>query len=131
MSFNHSVSDLVSRLRNGYLSKKDTIVVPCSKIRSDILLLLKNEGFILGYSKSKAGAFDYFNVSLSYSNFNPSISEISVVSKPGRRVYSSYNDLPIVKNGLGMTIISSSKGVITDHKAREVKVGGEVLIKIF
>jgi small subunit ribosomal protein S8 len=131
MSFNHSVSDLVSRLRNGYLSKKDKITVPCSKIRENILSILKEEGFILGYSRVEGESFNHFNISLSYKNYKPSVNEISVISKPGRRIYSSYDNLPLVKNGLGMIIISSSKGVITDHQAREMKVGGEVLMKIF
>lgn len=131
MFFNHSVSDLVSRIRNGYMSGKTSINMPVSKLRENILEILKDEGFILGFSKINNGSKSDFNVSLNYRNDRPALNEISVISKPGRRVYSQYQDLPLVHNGLGMTIISSSKGVIPDHKARELKVGGEILIKIF
>ena len=131
MSFNHSVSDLVSRLRNGYMSGKPSISVPVSKLRESVLAILKDEGYILGYSKVQSGKFENFNVSLNYKNSHAAITQISTVSKPGRRVYTSHDDIPLVKNGLGMTIISSSQGVISDHQAREKKVGGEVLIKVF
>jgi len=131
MSFNHSVSDLVASLRNGYLSKKDCITVPYSKMRENILSILKEEGFILGYSKVSNKPFDYFNISLCYKNNRSSLNQIEVVSKPGRRVYSSYQSLPAVKNGLGMIILSSSKGLMADYQARLMKVGGEVLMKIF
>lgn len=131
MFFNHSVSDLVSRIRNGYMSKKSSVVIPVSTLRENILTILKDEGFILGFSKIENNNKYEFNVSLNYRNNRPAMNEISVVSKPGRRVYSQFKDLPVINNGLGMTIISSSKGVIPDHKARELKVGGEILIKIF
>jgi len=131
MSVNHSVSDLVARLRNGYLSKKPAIIINFSKIQQGILDILKDEGFILGFAVIEEGSKKYFNVSLSYVNSRPALNNITVVSKPGRRVYSSYNDLPVVNNGLGLVILSSSKGIITDYQARENKIGGEVLIKIF
>ena len=131
MSVNHSVSDLVARLRNGYLSKKPAIIVNFSKIQQGILTILKDEGFILGFAVIEEGSKKYFNVSLNYVNSRPALNNIAVVSKPGRRVYSSYNDLPVVNNGLGLVILSSSKGIITDYQARENKIGGEVLIKIF
>jgi small subunit ribosomal protein S8 len=131
MSVNHSVSDLVARLRNGYLSKKPAIVINFSKIQQGILDILKDEGFILGFAVIEEGSKKYFNVSLSYVNSRPALNNITVISKPGRRVYSSYNDLPVVNNGLGLVILSSSKGIITDYQARENKIGGEVLIKIF
>lgn len=131
MSVNHSVSDLVARLRNGYLSKKPVIKINYSKLQEGILEILKNEGFILGFAKIEEGTKKHFNVSLSFINNRAAINEISVISKPGKRIYSTYNDIPVINNGLGMVILSSSKGIITDYQARDQKIGGELLIKIF
>ncbi|MDA9573439.1 30S ribosomal protein S8 [Rickettsiales bacterium] len=131
MSVNHSVSDLVARLRNGYLSKKPVIKISYSKLQEGILEILKNEGFILGFAKIEEGTKKHFNVSLSFINNRAAINEISVISKPGKRIYSTYNDIPVINNGLGMVILSSSKGIITDYQARDQKIGGELLIKIF
>lgn len=131
MSVNHSVSDLVARLRNGYLSKKPVIKINYSKLQKGILEILKNEGFILGFAKIEEGTKKHFNVSLSFINNRAAINEISVISKPGKRIYSTYNDIPVINNGLGMVILSSSKGIITDYQARDQKIGGELLIKIF
>ena len=131
MSVNHSVSDLVARLRNGYLSKKPVIKINYSKLQEGILEILKNEGFILGFAKVEEGSKKHFNVSLSFVNNRAAINEISVISKPGKRIYSTYNDIPVINNGLGMVILSSSRGIITDYQARDHKIGGELLIKIF
>tara|TARA_Y100000389_G_C17469884_1_gene529398 strand:+ start:6447 stop:6842 length:396 start_codon:yes stop_codon:yes gene_type:complete len=131
MSVNHSVSDLVARLRNGYLSKKPVIKISYSKLQEGILEILKNEGFILGFAKIEEGTKKHFNVSLSFISNRAAINEISVISKPGKRIYSTYNDIPVINNGLGMVILSSSKGIITDYQARDQKIGGELLIKIF
>jgi small subunit ribosomal protein S8 len=128
---NHSVSDLITRIRNGYMVKKPTISSPFSKSRENILKILKDEGYILNYSRIKEGSFETFNISLKYHYSNPVVSQIQIVSKPGRRIYSSADKIPLVKNGLGMAIISTSQGVIADHEARERKLGGEVLFKIF
>lgn len=130
MSFNHPVSDLVSRIKNGYAAEKLTIESPVSTIRESILQILKNEGYILGYSKTTEGRL-VFNINLKYLNSTPVVNEIEVVSKPGRRIYCGSDKIPLVKNGLGMLIISTSQGVITDHEARIKKIGGEVLFKIF
>lgn len=132
MSFNHPVSDLVARVKNGYLANRDSIESPVSKLRENILKILKEEGFILGYSKSEdKKGHPKFDISLKYHNEEPVVGEIKVVSKPGRRVYKSCDEIPVVNNGLGVVVISTSKGVITDHEAREQKVGGEVLLTIF
>lgn len=128
---NHPVSDLVARLKNGYLANRTVISSPVSKLRENILKILKEEGFILSYSKVKTENFEHFDIHLKYHYSNPVISEISVVSKPGRKVYCSAEEIPSVKNGLGMVIISTSKGVFSDHEARVQKLGGEVLLKIF
>lgn len=132
MFFNHSVSDLVARIKNGYLAKRATIQSPVSKLRENILKILKEEGYILNYSRPKTeGGQAQFDIHLKYHNSDPVVNEIQVVSKPGKRVYCAADKIPLVKNGLGMVIISSSKGVIADHDARSQKLGGEILLKIF
>ena len=130
MSFNHSVSDLATIIRNGYLAKKLVVTSPVSSLRENILKILKEEGYILNYSKVslKKGRFD---IHLKYHLSNPVISEITVVSKPGKRVYRSIDEIPVVKNGLGTVIISTSKGVMSDFSARTSKIGGEILLKVF
>ncbi len=128
---NHPVSDLVARLKNGYLARRTTISSPVSKLRENILKILKEEGFILNYSKVKNDKIEHFDIHLKYHYSNPVISEVSVVSKPGRKIYCNADNIPSVKNGLGMVIISTSKGVLSDHEARLQKLGGEVLLKIF
>jgi|LauGreDrversion4_2_1035121.scaffolds.fasta_scaffold56356_7 small subunit ribosomal protein S8 len=130
--FNHPVSDLVAIIRNGYMAKRDSVKTTVSKIRENILKILKEEGYILGYSKIVSeDKKEYFNIHLKYSSNQPVINEIKVISKPGKRVYCSFNDIPLVKNGLGMVVISTSKGIIADHQARVQKLGGEVLLTIF
>jgi len=131
MFVNHPVSDLVTRIRNGYLAKKLTISSPVSRLRESILQILKDEGYILNYSKLKEGSAEKFNIQLKYHYDQAVVSEIEVVSKPGKRVYCSMDKIPLVKNGLGMVVISTSKGIVTDHKARSEKLGGEILFKIF
>lgn len=132
MSFNHSVSDLVSRIKNGYLARRAVISSPISNLRESILKILKEEGYILNYSKSadKNGR-EKFDIHLKYHHSSPVVSEIEVISKPGRRVHCPCNEIPLIKNGLGMVVISTSSGVIADHEARSKKVGGEILFKIF
>ena len=131
MSFNHSVSDLVARIKNGYMAKSLRISSPVSKLRENILKILKEEGYILNYSKVKEGEFERFDIHLKYHFSNPVVSEIKVVSKPGKRVYCSFDKIPVVKNGLGTVLMSTSQGVLADHDARTKKVGGEILFKIF
>ena len=132
MFFNHPVSDLVARIKNGYLANKASISSPVSRLRENILKILKEEGYILNYSKVKQeGSFEKFDIHLKYHYSAPVVDEIAVVSKPGRRVYCGSNDIPLVKNGLGMVVMSTSKGVIADHDARNQKLGGEILLKIF
>ncbi len=132
MFFNHPVSDLVVRIRNGYLAKRTTISSPVSKLRENILSLLKAEGFILSYTKIKEeGAQEKFDIHLKYHYSAPVVSDIEVVSKPGKRVYTTVDKIPVIKNGLGMVVLSTSQGVIPDYEAREKKLGGEVLLRIF
>lgn len=131
MSFNHSVSDLVARIKNGCMVKKPVISSPVSKIRENILQILKDEGYVANYSKIKDGNFERLDIHLKYTHSIPVVSEIQVISKPGRRVYSSSSKIPLVRNGLGMIVISTSQGVMPDYEARAKKLGGEVLFKIF
>lgn len=127
MFFNHPVSDLVSRIKNGYLAKKAVISSPVSKLRENILQILKSEGYILNYSKLD----NKFDIHLKYHYDAAVVTDIEVISKPGCRIYRGHDEIPLIKNGLGMVIISTSSGVIPDHEARNKKLGGEILLKIF
>lgn len=131
MSFNHSISDLVSRIKNGYLAKSLKISCPVSNVRENILKILKEEGYILNYSKNKGISHDFFDIHLKYHLQAPVVTDIKVVSKPGKRVYCSSEKIPVVKNGLGTVLLSTSSGILADHEARARKIGGEILLKIF
>ncbi len=131
MSLSHPIGDMITRIRNGQNAGKETIVVPNSKLRQAVLAVLKEEGFIADF---RIEAIDEHRsnlvVELKYVAGNGAIQEISVVSKPGRRVYSGSAKMPKVLNGLGIAIVSTPNGVMTDHKARLMNVGGEVLCKV-
>lgn len=131
MFFNHPVSDLVTRIRNGYMANKITITSPVSKLRENVLSILKSEGYILNYTKIQDGQKTRFDIQLKYHYSSPVVHEIEVVSKPGKRVYCHVDKIPLVKNGLGMVVLSTSQGVLADHDARSKKVGGEILFKVF
>ena len=132
MSMNDPIGDMLTRIRNGLMRGKGKVSTPASKLRASVLDVLQNEGYIRGYSR-----IDYDNgkadieIELKYYEDAPVIREITRISKPGRRVYSSVNSLPRVANGLGISILSTPKGVMADHDARENNVGGEVLCQIF
>lgn len=132
MSFSDPIGDMLTRIRNGQHRRLNVVQVPASKLRARVLDVLKGEGFIRGYAKStsKAG-FEEFSVELKYSADEPVIREIKRVSTPGRRVYSKVADLPRFHNGLGISIISTPHGVISDAQARDANVGGEVLCQVF
>ena len=132
MSMNDPIGDMLTRIRNGLMRGKGKVSTPASKLRASVLDVLQNEGYIRGYSRT-----DYDNgkadieIELKYYEGAPVIREITRISKPGRRVYSSVGSLPRVANGLGISILSTPKGVMADHDAREQHVGGEVLCQIF
>lgn len=131
MALSHPIGDMLTRIRNGQNAGKETIIVPNSKLRAAVLTVLKDEGFINGFSIQKIDdARSNIVVELKYVGGNGAIQEISVVSKPGRRVYSGSVKMPKVLNGLGCAIVSTPNGVMTDHKARLMNVGGEVLCKV-
>ena len=133
MSFNHPVSDLVARIKNGYMAKKIVISSPVSSLRENILRILKEEGYILSYSKFKESEKEKerFDIHLKYHYSDPVVTDIQVISKPGRRIYCHNDKIPTVKNGLGIVILSTSRGVLADHEAKSKTLGGEILLKIF
>ena len=131
MSLSHPIGDMVTRIRNGQNAGKETVTVPNSKLRAAVLTVLKDEGFIEDFQKQEIDEHrSNLVVTLKYVGGNGAIQEISVVSKPGRRVYSGSAKMPRVLNGLGIAIVSTPQGVMTDHKARLMNVGGEVLCRV-
>src|SRR5262252_7809073 len=132
MSVNDPLGDLFSRIRNAQMRKKSKVSTPGSRLRARVLDVLKSEGYIRGYStvEHKDGRSE-FDIELKYFDGTPVIREIARVSKPGRRVYASVKALPRVNNGLGIAILSTPKGVMADHDAREHNVGGEILCTVF
>jgi small subunit ribosomal protein S8 len=132
MSMNDPLGDMLTRIRNAQMRQKNKVSTPGSTFRARVLDVLKNEGYIRDYSETK---FDNgrteFEIELKYFDGQPVIREIARVSKPGRRVYVSVKALPRVNNGLGVAILSTPKGVMADHDAREQNVGGEFLCTVF
>lgn len=128
---NHAVSQLVTCLKNGQMARKEKVITPSSKLKLGILEILKKDGFIKDFLVDNNGSFDIIEITLAYNGFQPVIKEIEVISKPGRRVYSKVENIPVVYNGLGVVILSTPKGVITDYDAKHLNVGGELLLKIF
>ncbi|WP_297327846.1 30S ribosomal protein S8 [uncultured Bartonella sp.] len=132
MSMSDPLGDMLTRIRNALGRKKAKVSTPASRLRVRVLDVLQNEGYIRGYSQ-----IDFENgkseleIELKYFDGAPVIREISRVSKPGRRVYVSVKSIPQVANGLGISILSTPKGVMADHEAREQNVGGELLCRIF
>ncbi len=131
MSMTDPLGDMLTRIRNGQQARKDSIVTPASKLRARVLDVLQREGYIRGYSEESVGAQKGLRIELKYFEGQPAIHHLSRVSKPGRRVYSGAQELPRVRNGLGITIVSTPKGVLSDAEAREQNVGGEVLAEVF
>ena len=128
MALSDPLGDMLTRIRNGQKAGKATIVSPASKLRAGVLDVLKREGYIRGYQQS--GAIE-LKIELKYHEGHPAIREISRVSRPGRRVYSKVAELPRVYNGLGISILSTPRGVMSDNEARAANVGGEVLCRVF
>ncbi len=132
MTMTDPIGDMLTRIRNAQMRGKSKVSTPASKIRGRVLDVLQSEGYIRGYAR-----IDYDNgkseieIELKYFDGSPVIKEIQRVSKPGRRVYASVRGLPTVKNGLGVSILSTPKGVMSDTQARTENVGGEVLCQVF
>lgn len=131
MAMTDPLGDMLTRIRNGQRAKKDSVLSPASKLRANVLEVLQREGYIRGYSEDESGKHKALRIELKYFEGEPAIKHVARVSKPGRRVYSGSQELPVVRNGLGITIVSTPRGVLSDNEARENKVGGEVLAEVF
>ncbi len=131
MALTDPVGDMLTRIRNGQRAKKDSVLSPASKLRANVLEVLTREGYIRGYTEEADGAHKALRIELKYFEGEPAIKHVARVSKPGRRVYSGSKELPVVRNGLGITIVSTPKGVLSDAEARTENVGGEVLAEVF
>ena len=131
MAVTDPLGDLLTRIRNGQRAKKDSVLSPASKLRVRVLDVLQREGYIRGYSDEQMGPAAGIRIELKYFEGQPAIKHVARVSKPGRRVYSGSTELPRVMNGLGITIVSTPRGVLSDAEAREQNVGGEVLAEVF
>jgi small subunit ribosomal protein S8 len=129
---NDPVGDMLTRIRNAQMRRKGKVSTPGSRLRAHVLEVLQQEGYIRGYSSTDFGnGRTEFEIELKYHEGQPVIRQIERVSKPGRRVYTAVEAMPRVANGLGITIVSTPKGVMADHSAREQNVGGEVLCRVF
>ena len=131
MLMNDPLGDMLTRIRNAQLRKRPSVATPASTLRARVLDVLASEGYIRGYSEVELNGKAEFQIELKYFDGQPVIREIQRVSKPGRRVYSSVRNIPRVADGLGVSILSTPKGVMTDHEARNQNVGGEVLCRVF
>lgn len=132
MAISDPIGDMITRIRNAIMRNKSSVMSPSSNKRKSILEVMKNEGYIRGYSEIDGeGAGKELKIELKYRDGESVIQEIERVSKPGRRVYSTVEDLPLVYNGLGISIVSTSKGVMSDGEARRVNASGEIICKIF
>jgi small subunit ribosomal protein S8 len=131
MPLTDPLGDMLTRIRNGQQAKKDSVLSPASKLRARVLDVLEREGYIRGYREEMLGDHAGLRIELKYFEGQPAIREIERVSKPGRRVYVSVKGLPRVNNGLGIAIVSTPKGVMADHAARDANVGGEILLTVF
>jgi len=131
MAMTDPLGDMLPRIRNGQRAKKDSVVSPASSLRTRVLDVLQREGYIRGYSEEALGAHKGIRIELKYFEGAPAIQHVARVSKPGRRVYSGSQELPVIRNGLGITIVSTPKGVLSDAEARAQNVGGEILAEVF
>ena len=132
MAMNDPLGDMLTRIRNAQMRRRPKVSVPASTMRARVLDVLADEGYIRGYARVEPkGEMAVFEIELKYYNGQPAIKEITRISTPGRRVYSPVKQLPTVANGLGVAILSTPKGVMSDQRAREENVGGEVICNVF
>jgi small subunit ribosomal protein S8 len=131
MNINDPVGDLITRIRNAHLRGRSKCNSPASTLRARVLQVLKDEGYIRDFREIESEGRKELEIELKYFEGAPAIHEIQRVSKPGRRVYSSIKDLRLVRNGLGISIISTPKGVMSDNAARDANVGGEILCEVY
>ncbi len=132
MTFVDPISDMIALIRNAQMRLSKNVIIPNSKFRIRILEVLKQEGYISDYKLlPDSDNKDTLSVDLKYSNGSPVIREIKIISKPGRRIYTKANSIPKIQNGLGLAILSTSKGIMTDSDARNQNIGGEIICKVF
>ena len=132
MTFVDPIGDMITRIRNAQMRLLSNVKIPASKFRAKILDVLKKEGYISDYKIiNDSKNIESLSVDLKYSNGSPVIKEINRVSKPGRRIYAKAGSIPKIKNGLGLAIVSTSKGIMTDNEARNKNIGGEILCRVF
>ena len=132
MNFADPIGDMLTRIRNAQMRRMSKVVVPNSKFRAKILDVLKQEGYISNFSNSSDPKNkNIILVDLKYADGLPVIKEISRVSKPGRRIYAKAGSIPKIQNGLGLAIVSTSKGIMTDNDARNQNIGGEIICRVF
>lgn len=132
MNINDPIGDMITRIRNAHMRGKEIVNSPSSSLRVNVLEVLKSEGFIRGFSETERDTGQSeIQIELKYHEGDPVIKEIKRISKPGRRVYSSVKSMPLIRNGLGISIVSTPKGVMSDSSARNENVGGEILCTVF
>jgi len=131
MSLSDPIGDMIARIKNSQARKHKSVKLPSSKFKIKIAEVLKDEGFIIDFKTVDENNKIYLDIVLKYSYGNPVINSIERVSKPGRRIFSSAESLPKINNGLGIAIVSTPKGVMTDVNARKNKLGGEIICKVF
>ena len=131
MSLSDPIGDMIARIKNANLRNYKKVQIPSSKFKTKIADVLKTEGYIIDYKIENVDGKNSLQIDLKYNSGNPVINTIQRVSKPGRRIFSSVESLPKVSNGLGIAIISTPKGVMTDQEARKNQVGGEIICKVF
>jgi small subunit ribosomal protein S8 len=131
MNLNDPVGDLITRIRNAQMRRRSKLNSPASALRARVLQVLKDEGYIRDFREIEAEGRKELEIELKYFEGAPAIHEIQRVSKPGRRVYSAIKDLRLVRNGLGISILSTPKGVMSDQAARDANVGGEILCEVY
>ena len=131
MRINDPIGDMLARIRNASMRGKSSVVTPASKLRGWVLDVLRDEGYIRGYSETTEEGHKALEIELKYFDGQPVIKELKRVSTPGRRVYSAAKEIPPVRQGLGVAIVSTPKGVMTDARAKAENVGGEILARVF
>ena len=132
MAMSDPLGDMLTRIRNGQMAQKSSVRSPASKLRRNVLEVLQREGYIRGYTADEVlDGKSEISIELKYHNGEPVIRELTRVSTPGRRVYAGVKELPSVYNGLGIAIVSTPRGVVSDAEARELRVGGEILCTVF
>ena len=132
MAYTDPIGDMITRIRNGQMRFLNTVKIPSSKFRAKILQVLKQEGYIADYKTlSESNNKTSLSVNLKYNNGMPVIKEIKRISKPGRRIYAKADSIPKIQNGLGLAVVSTSKGIMSDNDARTQNIGGEIICRVF